>query len=231
MIDLGYSYKFDRISVFTTANGGTGTAYGMPRDFAIEVSNDGENFTAVVEKTAYPTREAGEHTFTFEAVHARYVRIRGTQLNQLPHESYVYRMQLAEVQVYNTPAADKSALTPLIEEYNAIDRSLYTTDSLLVLEEAMEAVVKIMENDALTANDQTEIDTAVTNLRNALNGLTYKPGMEPPADDPPAEDPPVETHEKDPVNVGAIVGGAIGGVAAVAIGVAVAVVLVKRKKK
>ena len=138
-------------------------------------------------------------------------------------------MQLAEVQVYNTVPADKSKLEALVEQYDALNRSLYTTDSLLSLEEVMEDVVAVMENDTLSIDDQAKVDAAATELQ-------YKPGMEPSEDQPSADDPPKEEENRgdekpDSPNVGAIVGGVVGGALAVAIGTTVAVVLIKRKKK
>lgn len=145
-------------------------------------------------------------------------------------------MQLAEVQVYNTVPADKSKLEALVEQYDALNRSLYTTDSLLSLEEVMEDVVAVMENDTLSIDDQAKVDAAATELQRALNELQYKPGMEPSEDQPSADDPPKEEENRgdekpDSPNVGAIVGGVVGGALAVAIGTTVAVVLIKRKKK
>ena len=223
-IDLGNVYRFDCIVIHSAGEGNL--SYGMPSGFVIEISSDGEKFETLVEKTNYAPSANKVHTFSFEATQARYVRIRGTQLNRLPHESNVYRMQLAEVQVFNTPPADKSALTELFARYEALDRSLYTTDSLLALEDAMEQALALSNNGTLTSADQAKIDTAAANLKNALDSLKYKPGK-----DPSGQPPENETPSKNKINVGAIVGGVLGGVAAVAIGVTVAIVLVKRKKK
>lgn len=169
----------------------------------------------------------GEHTFRFESVRARYIRIRGTILNQIPTDGDQYRMQFAEVQVFNTPAADMAALNALSERYNALDRSLYTTDSLLALEDAMAQVIAL-QNAALTEDDQASVDAAAEDLEAALDGLALKEPAEDSGDEPGNE--PVAPAPEDS-NVGAIVGGVIGGVAGVAIIAVVIILLVRRNKK
>lgn len=226
-IDLGFAYKIDKVVIYTSALNETSVAYGMPRDFVIEVSEDGEAYTTVVEEKGYSPRVCGEHTFRFESVRARYIRIRGTSLNQIPTDGNQYRMQFAEVQIFNTPSADMSAVNALIERYNALERGLYTTDSLLALEDAM-AEVLALQDMKLTEEDQTTVDAAAEKLKAALDGLALKPSAENPGTDP-------GTEPSDPapagVNVGAIVGGVVGGVAGVAIIAAVVILLLRRRNR
>lgn len=229
-IDFGFAYLFDRMDVYTTAGSGSTIAYGMPRDFVIEVSDDGINFTTVYSAANYPTGESGLHTFSFDPVRARYVRLRGTKLNQLANESNVYRMQLAEIEVYNTARADMSQLNALIAQYEALDRNLYTTDSLLVLEEVIERALALSQ-ETVYETEQQRIDTVVEELSAVLDGLVLKEQPDPVnPPDPVDPEPPLEDEPAKTVDTGAIVGGVIGGVAAVAVIAAVCVILMKRKK-
>lgn len=74
----------------------------FPVDFEIQVSDDGENWNAVVTKTGYAISEE-EHaycpqTFTFDTQNAQYVRLYATKLNS---DGANYAMKLTEVEVYN----------------------------------------------------------------------------------------------------------------------------------
>lgn len=77
-VDLGRTVSINRVDIYPA-----GTAYTMgevfPRDFAIQVSLDGEDWTDVVVLTDY--RDAGEAvpTFAFDDVEARYVRLTVTR--------------------------------------------------------------------------------------------------------------------------------------------------------
>lgn len=229
-IDFGFAYMFDKVTIYSSATSADAVSYGMPLDFVIEVSDDGENYTTVYSEQNYQPVQVGAHEFSFDSVTARYVRIRGTRLNRLPHESNVYRMQLAEIQVTNTPRADMSALAALMERYDSLDRSLYTSDSLLVLEDAVSSALALM-NGTVYESDQAKVDAAASALEAALDGLQLKDGgtVTPPD---PGTDPGTEPDpapQQGP-NIWAIVGGVCGGVVVVAAAVA-AIVLVRRRKR
>lgn len=72
-VDLGA-----RVRVGEVDSRPRGTQYA-PLDYRAEVSDDGEEWTAVVERTDAPT---SEHTVTFEPVMARYVRLFVTRGNR-----------------------------------------------------------------------------------------------------------------------------------------------------
>lgn len=64
---------------------------------------------------------------------------------------------------------DKTQLQALLTKVKAIDRELYTTDSLQVLDDAASDAEQVIQNiEAL----QTQIDTAKTTLQTAFDGLT-----------------------------------------------------------
>lgn len=75
--------------------------FGFPIDFTIQVSNDNTNWKTVVTETNYPFPGAEAQMFSFEVQEARYVRIHGTNLRPNPNDGNLYRMQLAEIEIYN----------------------------------------------------------------------------------------------------------------------------------
>lgn len=229
-LDLGNGYLIDRIVVYA-AGGYNGVYYGMPRDFVIEISEDGENFTAVAEKTDYTATSAAQ-TFTFEKTYARFVRVRGTKLNAYPHESNTYRMQFAEIEVCNTVAANKSALGAQIDRYDALERNLYTTESLSAVEEVIVTALELYEADISEA-EQSAIDKAAADLKAALDNLVPKEQKSPVnegGDNGNTGNNGGNEGGGEQLNVGALVGGIVGGAAVIAAGVAVTLILLKRKK-
>lgn len=100
--------KFNRVSLMPT---GCKTDYplceGFPRDFTIDVSEDGLTWTSVYQAADYPTPTAVMQTFCFDTVCARYVRVYATALRPRPIDNNYYRMQLAEIEVeLHAPTVD-----------------------------------------------------------------------------------------------------------------------------
>jgi hypothetical protein len=67
--------------------------------------------------------------------------------------------------------ADYTAVQAQKDRYDNLDRSLYTSASLLAAREAYLAVV-----EGYTKDRQAEVDAMAANLKNALDNLVYKPG-------------------------------------------------------
>jgi len=67
-----------------------------------------------------------------------------------------------------------SLFTDLLSEAEAVDRTIYTDESLAVLDTAVLAVETVLANESAT---QTDLNAASVNLQVALTGLVYKPGM------------------------------------------------------
>ncbi|MES1164389.1 MAG: discoidin domain-containing protein, partial [Verrucomicrobiota bacterium] len=113
-VDLGGAYAVDRIVLHPrVTTGGPGgcpstipddslAGAGFPSDFAIDVSTDNTTWTTVISRTGYPAPYIVPQRFGISARTARYVRITGTQLRPVSGE---YRMQLAEVAVYEAAPA------------------------------------------------------------------------------------------------------------------------------
>lgn len=108
IVDLGAMYKFNRVSLMPTGCKNTmQLCEGFPRDFTIDISEDGLTWTTVYEATDYTTPKAVMQTFTFDTVFARYVRVYATALKPRTIDKGYYRMQLAEIEVeLKSPTVD-----------------------------------------------------------------------------------------------------------------------------
>ncbi|GGD88954.1 discoidin domain-containing protein [Paenibacillus nasutitermitis] len=98
-VDLGAVYSVARIDLHPRYD----SSKGFPADFTIELSDNGSTWSTVVSRTAYPQPEgSSKQSFSFAAANARYIKVTGTSLRADPNESNAYRMQLAEIEAYQT---------------------------------------------------------------------------------------------------------------------------------
>lgn len=70
--------------------------------------------------------------------------------------------------------ADKAALQELVNQAEEIDTGKYTEDSVAVFNEALEAAVKILKDENISAADQAAVDAAEEQLKTAIDGLVKK---------------------------------------------------------
>ena len=70
--------------------------------------------------------------------------------------------------------ADKAALQELVNQAEEIDTGKYTEDSVAVFNEALEAAVKILKDENISAADQAVVDAAEEQLKTAIDGLVKK---------------------------------------------------------
>ncbi len=98
-VDLGAKTTFDDVKLFPRAYGSNGGS-GFPRNFKIQVSNDKNNWTDVVERKNYCLPNFGPQRFMFEPVSARYVRVLATKLDPTMY------LQLIEMEIYSTSKPD-----------------------------------------------------------------------------------------------------------------------------
>jgi len=174
-LDLGRLYNFTQVELYpcgTALNAGT-TIYGYPNALAIEVSADGQEWKTVYTETDIPCPVvqtdgvAPSYNYAFEKVTARYVRVVGKSLNALINDGGLYRMQLAEIEVYNSTSV-KTALRKLVAEADALTKSDYSAPTWMVLENALTAA-RIVLNDDLA--EQTAVDAATADLQAAMAQL------------------------------------------------------------
>jgi hypothetical protein len=97
-VDLGRNQTLGRVDIYPR-NDPARLGEGFPVDFTIQISEDGGNWTTVVQKANYPKPGNEVQSFAFNPVNARYVQIIGRNLRYLGAES-AYFMQFAEIEVY-----------------------------------------------------------------------------------------------------------------------------------
>lgn len=78
---------------------------GFPKEFKIEISTNGENWTTVVDKTDYPVpTECDVQIFNFTPTNVKYIKLTATKLSSIANMwtnwEEVYFMQLAEIQAF-----------------------------------------------------------------------------------------------------------------------------------
>ena len=112
--------RFTRFEIYPRSL--PGEIYSFAKDFTIEVSADGKNWTTVVSKTDHPPVTYGNITFEFGAVNARYIRFNVLILRPIPMDSNRYRLQMAEFEVYDdTPDSAQTVIMRIDELYASVN--------------------------------------------------------------------------------------------------------------
>lgn len=102
-VDLGASYEVRRIDLYPRDDGQY-AGNNFPINFDLKVSPDNVNWVTVKQLRDYPLNPRGVQSFTFDPVRARFVRVEG-----LGTKTWMYGMQLAEMEVYGDPATGLGA--------------------------------------------------------------------------------------------------------------------------
>ncbi len=105
-VDLKQTQTFDNVVLYPRTNSHTEEylSPNFPREFTIQVSNDGETFTDVKQVVVDPNPNKTPVSIDFEVQTARYIRIHVTRMGDYAaDESAInpYRVQLMELEVYN----------------------------------------------------------------------------------------------------------------------------------
>ena len=159
-VDLGAVYKVNQVQIMPAGAAKGTTSVMFPRDFTITVSTDGETWTNVLSESNYPAPIIEMQVFDFETVKARYVRFEGTSLRTKPTDGNRFRMQLAELEVYNTEAGDTTVKIGTAEEFMAL---MNGTASL-------SGDYKLTKDIDLTGLAQTPIGNASTPFTGTFDG-------------------------------------------------------------
>jgi hypothetical protein len=105
-LDLGAAMAFNEADLWPRSDS-PNVGQGFPATYNIAVSNDGANWTVVATgSTGAPP--SGEVVVSLGSQTARYVRVNGLTLRANPNDSGNYRMQLAEVQLFNRPSGPQN---------------------------------------------------------------------------------------------------------------------------
>lgn len=124
VFDLGKNTFFDTVTLYGSKSPSSELCYGFPKNFTIQVSRDGVNYTTVVTENDYPIPAYGGVPFHFDAVCARYVKLDVTSLNPKVTDNNFYRLQLTEMMVTYSGEMSLTATLPdekEPEENNSIE--------------------------------------------------------------------------------------------------------------
>ncbi|WP_176444669.1 family 78 glycoside hydrolase catalytic domain [Paenibacillus herberti] len=102
-IDLGANQNLNSVMLYprTDASSKEANTASYPVDFSIQVKPDGGNYTEVKSISGEPNPLMQPQLYTFENQSARYVRLSVKRLGDMPADDVYYRLQLAEMEVYD----------------------------------------------------------------------------------------------------------------------------------
>jgi hypothetical protein len=100
-LDMGHDRIINKVDLYPR-NDGVHVGYGFPVDFTIEASHDGSTWTTVAVRTNVPHPNDAVQSIVFPASKARFLKITGTSLRPNPNDNGHYRMQFAEIEIYNS---------------------------------------------------------------------------------------------------------------------------------
>ncbi len=101
-VDIGTPKVINKLVIYPRING-RDDGYGIPEDFNVQVSLDGNTWTTVYSKTGFERPLVKVMDIDFEPVLAKYVKFEGTKLRANPYDANQIRMQILEFEVYNYP--------------------------------------------------------------------------------------------------------------------------------
>lgn len=183
VLTLADSYQLEQVSFtsHTIQNGGV-------TEYTVSVSLDGKSWTEVasgtVDANAYKQGQNVRVDARFAPADAKYVKftVEGA-VGRVPEEDNMYG-RIADMDLYGTTKADKTELSALIAEVNALDPNDYTEESWAALSEALEAANAVAADNSATAAQVKDAYDTLMAAKGALEETT-DPG-------PTPEDPRVE---------------------------------------
>jgi len=97
-VNLGERKAINQLVIYPRVNGDD-AGYGIPENFTVSVSDDGESWEVVRAEEGY-ARPTDFIVLDFEGVEAQYIRFEGTKFKSNPFSQNRKRMQIAELEVY-----------------------------------------------------------------------------------------------------------------------------------
>lgn len=103
-IDLGKVQDINAVSIYPAVKNPAvkNSGYGFPKNFEIQVSENGSDWTTVVTKENYPVPSYEPISFTFASANAKYVKLFAKNLNPKANDHNFYYLQLSEFEVYHS---------------------------------------------------------------------------------------------------------------------------------
>jgi len=105
-IDLGANQNLNSMVLYPRTDSSTkdSRTASYPVDFFIQVKSEGGDYSEVKRMTGEPNPMMLPQLYTFENQTARYVRLSVNKLGDMASDDIYYRLQLAELEVYNNQA-------------------------------------------------------------------------------------------------------------------------------
>ena len=178
IIDMESVKQVSRVKLYPRYDG-TNNGYGIPIDYNVQVSKDGETWTTVYSATDVERPTSGAIYLDFDPVDARYVKFEGTKLRANPMDDNRVRMQIAEFEIYNTNIADtnKHLLNTTIEKAEVLLNSEEFSNAIPSVQESFQ---KTLEQAKKISQDifasQESIDTIWKELLNEIHKLGFQKG-------------------------------------------------------
>ncbi|MGI6264687.1 MAG: TIM-barrel domain-containing protein [Acutalibacteraceae bacterium] len=173
-VDLKDTYVLEKIEMLLPSTWNN----DRHQEMEILMSDDGVNYTTIVEKTSYFfSKNENDNTVIVnlpDGAQGRYLQIIGYTNDEIGNPG----MQLGELRAfgrYPDEPVDKTALNAAIEAAQAVDLTGYTDESAAALTAALEAAQAVAQDDAAT---QDAVDAALEALQAAQEGLTEQPPVE-----------------------------------------------------
>lgn len=183
VIELADTYQLEQVSFtsHTIQNGGV-------TKYTVSVSLDGSQWTKVasgkVDANAYKQGQNVRVDARFVPADAKYVKftVEGA-VGRIPSEDNKYG-RIAEMDLYGTTKADKTALNELIAEVSGLDQNAYTEESWAVFSEALAAANEVSADRSATTAD---VSAALADLAAAYDALAETSDPGPTPEDPRTE--------------------------------------------
>ena len=173
VIDLGESSLVSSINVYHAEAGGEPKASNT-QAFTLQLSNDGTNFTSVVDRK---NNSAGVTVDLINAQEARYVKLNITKPTQgSDRAARIFEIEVngykgsIELPPIYTPT-DYSGLNLILDQVELLDEAEYTPSTWNQLSPLVLEAKTVIEEDMA---DQDAVDSLVEKLKAALDGLVKR---------------------------------------------------------
>lgn len=103
-LDFGQVQNINAVSIYPAVKNPAekNSGYGFPKNFEIQVSENGTDWTTVIAKENYPVPGYEPVSFTFPQVNAKYVKLDAKNLNPKANDHNYYYLQLSEFEAYHS---------------------------------------------------------------------------------------------------------------------------------